>query len=74
MAGISVTPPFSLRPTDNCSVAYRRGGLQGFEHPKRALQYYCSAGIIPYTALGNEVLFQDDDIRQLLEKNLIKGL
>ena len=35
---------------------------------KRALQYYRSAGIIPYTALGNEVLFQDDDIRQLLEK------
>ena len=39
---------------------------------KRALQYYRSAGIIPYTALGNKVLFRDDDIRQLLEKNLIK--
>lgn len=41
---------------------------------KRALQYYRSAGIIPYTALGNKVLFRDDDIRQLLEKNLIKSL
>ena len=39
---------------------------------KRALQYYRSAGIIPYTALGNKVLFRDDDIRHLLEKNLIK--
>ena len=41
---------------------------------KRALQYYRSAGIIPYTALGNKILFRDDDIRQLLEKNLIKSL
>ena len=41
---------------------------------KRALQYYRSAGIIPYTALGNKVLFRDDDIRQLLEKHLIKSL
>ena len=41
---------------------------------KRALQYYRSAGIIPYTALGNKVLFRDDDIRHLLEKNLIKSL
>ena len=40
----------------------------------RALQYYRSAGIIPYTALGNKVLFRDDDIRHLLEKNLIKSL
>ena len=40
---------------------------------KRALQYYRSAGIIPYTALGNKVLFRDDDIRHLLEKNLIKS-
>ena len=36
---------------------------------KRALQYYRSAGII-----GNKVLFRDDDIRHLLEKNLIKSL
>ena len=41
---------------------------------KRALHYYRSAGIIPCTALGNKVLFRDDDIRQLLEKNLIKSL
>ena len=40
---------------------------------KRAL-HYRSAGIIPYTALGNKVLFRDDDIRHLLEKNLIKSL
>ena len=41
---------------------------------KLALQCYRSAGIIPYTALGNKVLFRDDDIRHLLEKNLIKSL
>ena len=39
---------------------------------KRALQYYRSCGIIPYTALGNKVLFREDDIRCLLEQNLIK--
>lgn len=39
---------------------------------KRALQYYRSCGIIPYTAIGNKVFFREDDIRHLLEKNLIK--
>ena len=39
---------------------------------KLALQYYRSCGIIPYTALGNKVLFREDDIRCLLEQNLIK--
>ena len=39
---------------------------------KRALQYYRSCGVIPYTALGNKVLFREDDIRRLLEQNLIK--
>ena len=39
---------------------------------KRALQYYRSCGVIPYTALGNKVLFREDDIRCLLEQNLIK--
>ncbi len=39
---------------------------------KRALQYYRTAGIIPYTFIGNKVFFKEDDIRCLLEKNLIK--
>ena len=39
---------------------------------KRALQYYRSCGIIPYTAIGNKVVFREEDIRCLLEKNLIK--
>lgn len=39
---------------------------------KRALQYYRSCGIIPYTAIGNKVFFREDDVRHLLEKNLIK--
>lgn len=34
---------------------------------KRALQHYRYTGIILYTALGNNVLFRDNDIRQLLE-------
>ena len=40
---------------------------------KRALQYYRSCGIIPYTAIGNKVVFREDDVRRLLEKNLIKA-
>lgn len=40
---------------------------------KRALQYYRTAGIIPYTFIGNKVFFKEDDIRSLLEKNLIKA-
>ena len=39
---------------------------------KRALQYYRSCGIIPYTTIGNKVVFREEDIRRLLEKNLIK--
>ncbi|MCD8034813.1 MAG: helix-turn-helix domain-containing protein [Alistipes sp.] len=39
---------------------------------KRALQYYRSCGIIPYTAIGNKVVFREEDVRLLLEKNLIK--
>ena len=39
---------------------------------KRALQSYRSCGIIPYTAIGNKVVFREEDIRRLLEKNLIK--
>lgn len=38
---------------------------------KRALQYYRSCGIIPYTSMGNKVLFREDDVRRLLEKNLL---
>ena len=40
---------------------------------KRALQYYRSCGIIPYTAIGNKVVFREEDVRRLLEKNLIKA-
>lgn len=40
---------------------------------KRALQYYRSCDIIPYTAIGNKVLFREDDVCRLLEKNLIKN-
>lgn len=40
---------------------------------KRALQYYRSCGIIPYTAMGNKVLFRQDDIHKLLKNNLIKS-
>ena len=40
---------------------------------KRALQYYRSCGIIPYTAIGNKVVFREEDVRRLLEKNLIKN-
>lgn len=39
---------------------------------KRALQYYRSCGIIPHTAIGNKAFFREDDVRHLLEKNLIK--
>lgn len=37
---------------------------------KRALQYYRSCGIIPYTAIGNKIIFLEADIHQLLDKNL----
>ena len=40
---------------------------------QRALQYYRSCGIIPYTAIGNKVVFREEDVRRLLEKNLIKA-
>lgn len=40
---------------------------------KRALQYYRAADIIPYTAMGNKVFFKEDDLRRLLERNLIKS-
>lgn len=40
---------------------------------KRALQYYRSCGIIPYTAIGTKVIFREEDVRRLLEKNLIKN-
>ena len=40
---------------------------------KRALQYYRSCGIIPCTAIGNKVVFREEDVRRLLEKNLIKA-
>ena len=69
-----VCAPFSLRPTDNCPGLTAEEVCKALSITKRALQYYRSAGIIPYTALGNKVLFRDDDIRQLLEKNLIKSL
>ena len=45
-----------------------------FSISKRSLQNYRDNRQIPYTALGNKVLFRDDDIRHLLEKNLIKSL
>ena len=45
---------------------------KAFSITKRALQYYRSCGIIPYTAIGNKVVFREEDIRCLLEKNLIK--
>lgn len=40
---------------------------------KCALQYYRTAGIIPHTFIGNKVFFKENDIRSLLEKNLIKA-
>lgn len=40
---------------------------------KRTLQYYRSCGIIPYTAIGNKVVYREENIRRLLEKNLIKA-
>ena len=40
---------------------------------KRALQYYRSSGIIPYTTIGNKVLFREEDVCRLLERNMIKS-
>lgn len=38
---------------------------------KRALQYYCQTGVIPYTALGNKIFFKEEDIHRILINNLI---
>ena len=67
---VSALHSLSAQPT----TVRRLTAEEALSITKRALQYYRSAGIIPYTALGNKVLFRDDDIRHLLEKNLIKSL
>lgn len=38
---------------------------------KRALQYDRSAGIIPYTSMGNKIFFREEDIARILRDNLI---
>lgn len=38
---------------------------------QRALHYYRANGIIPFTALGNKVLFRESDIFHILRNNLI---
>ena len=38
----------------------------------RALQYYRLRGIVPFTFIGNKVLFKEADIRHVLDSNLIK--
>lgn len=40
---------------------------------KRALQYYRSAGIVPYTSLGNKIFFKEADIGHILQNHLIKA-
>lgn len=38
---------------------------------KRALQYYRSSNIIPYTSLGNKILYKESDIARILDNHLI---
>ena len=40
---------------------------------KRALQYYRSAGIIPYTTLGGKILYPQSSLYKLLEQHYMKA-
>ena len=38
---------------------------------KRALQHYRTTGVIPYSSLGNRIVFRETDIARILQANFI---
>ena len=38
---------------------------------KRALQHYRTTGVIPYSSLGNRIVFREADIARILQANFI---
>ena len=38
---------------------------------KRALQHYRTSGVIPYSSLGNRIVFRETDIARILQANFI---
>ena len=66
LAAMSNVPPLPQRwmmPEEVCKA---------LSITPRALQYYRLSGIVPFTFIGNKVLFKEADIRRVLDSNLIK--
>lgn len=66
LAAMSNVPPLPQRwmtPEEVCKA---------LSITPRALQYYRLRGIVPFTFIGNKVLFKEADIRRVLDSNLIK--
>ena len=45
-----------------------------FHLSKRTLQNYRDEGIIPFTKIGEKILYRDSDINRILEKNYISEI
>lgn len=54
-----------------CVVNDLRRGLQSVESFQRALQHYRTTGVIPYSSLGNRIVFREADIARILQANFI---